>query len=94
MQQHRGGHIISNDSTTLYGRSTSFLKKTDLEHTEFVNLAANLSNAITVDTQFATKTDKSTMHDSTTAWSSGLASDGYHYIDTGSDALVIRTPKR
>ena len=25
------------------------------------------------------------------SWSSGLASDGYHYLNTGTDALVVRT---
>ncbi len=38
------------------------------------------------------KSDEITTNNSATACSFGLASDGYHYPDTGSDALVIRTP--
>jgi uncharacterized protein YpuA (DUF1002 family) len=59
---------------------------------ELVKLQADVYNKTTVDTKLADKTDKSTTNNSATAWSSGLASDAYHYIDTGSDALVIRTP--
>ncbi len=38
------------------------------------------------------KADKLTTDNSAAAWSSGLVSDAYYYIDIGSDALVIRTP--
>ena len=40
----------------------------------------------------ALKTDKTTTDNSAVAWSAGYNTDGYHYIDTGSDALVVRTP--
>ncbi len=52
--------------------------------------AADVYNKTVVDTALAFKTDKSTTNNSATAWSSGLASDAYHYLDTGSDPLVIR----
>jgi hypothetical protein len=40
----------------------------------------------------ATTYTKTEVDNTIVGWSSGLPSDGYHYIDTGSDALVIRTP--
>jgi hypothetical protein len=54
--------------------------------------ADNLRNTKTSTTALADKTNKITTNKSTTAWSPGLASDRYHSLDTGSDALVIRTP--
>ena len=39
----------------------------------------------------AGKVNTSTTNNSATAWSSGLAGDAYHYINTGVDALVLRT---
>ena len=49
-------------------------------------LGADANFSGTIVNQLGGKTDKSTTNNSATAWSSGLASDAYHYINTGSDA--------
>ena len=35
--------------------------------------------------------DKTTTDNTAVAWSSGLTADAYHYLTTGTDALVIKT---
>ncbi len=60
-----------------------------------LNLTASTVRVFTkteVNNKLANKTDKIATNNSAIAWSSGLASDAYHYIDTGSDALVLQTP--
>ena len=47
--------------------------------------------AATVTSQIATKADASALINNAAAWSSGAVGDGCHHIDTGTDALVIRT---
>ena len=42
-------------------------------------------------TQLNLRTDKTTTDNSAVAWSAGLTSDAYHYLNTGTDALVVRT---
>ena len=37
------------------------------------------------------KTDLTTTNNSAVAWSEGLAGAGYHYLNTETDALVVRT---
>ncbi len=55
--------------------------------------ADHLLNAQAGTRALADKADKIPTNNSATAWSSGLASGGYHYLDAGSDALVVRTPR-
>ena len=55
-------------------------------------VAATTYSKTEVNGLVALKTDKLTTDNSAVAWSAGYNTDGYHYIDTGSDALVIRTP--
>ena len=55
-------------------------------------VAATTYSKTEVNGLVALKTDKLTTDNSAVAWSVGYNTDGYHYIDTGSDALVIRTP--
>ena len=47
--------------------------------------------ATTVTNQIATKAYASALINNAAAWSSGAVGDGYHYLDTGTNALVIRT---
>ena len=77
------GAALITDNLTVNGTITGYATQ------DSVNLKANTAE---VETKLANKTEKSTTNTSAVAWSSGLASDGTHYIDTGSDALVIRTP--
>ena len=86
---------LKSDQSTTYTKSDTDTK---------LNLKADQSNTYTksdIDTKLNLKTDLSTsytkaetdnkLNNNAAAWSSGLVTDGYHYINTGSDALVIRT---
>jgi hypothetical protein len=58
-----------------------------------VDNTSDVAKPISTATQAALdlKADSSDLTNNAAAWSSGLSSDAYHYIDTGTDALVIRT---
>ncbi len=92
---NNGGGSVANPFY-LYGGVTKNVKalkggtnvtmSTDIANDIIKVSAPDVYTKSEVDNKLADKTDESTTNNSATAWSRGLASDGYHYLDTGSDA--------
>ena len=59
--------------------------------TTVTNQIATKASTTALTTSSNLKTDTTTTDNSAVAWSSGLAGGGYHYRNTGTDSLVIRT---
>jgi len=90
-------------ATNMYLRSNSKLYLNDLE-TEYLttaqllnvsgstsNLQSQINNKMNSSDAFTSATINSLLSNSSNAWTSGFVTSPYHFIETGTDALVIRS---
>ena len=77
-------------SANLLVQGINILNKINDNNSIVVNKAKSAD--VYTKTQVYTQTELDTrLNNSSVAWSAGLAGDGYHFLNTGTDALVIRT---